>query len=259
MGTLTTLVKRRRLLALMARQDLKIRYDKFRFGLLWSVLEPLLMAAMMYVVFTYVIDRGGGLDPFIVYLMTGLLPFQWLSSSIGQGPATFRKYGTLLTFSKIPVVTWPLRSVIVGFAEMIASLPVLIILMVALGTPLTSGIVLVPVGFVAQVLLCLGLAMVFASIGATLPDAQKLTGLLVRAFFWGSPILWFGKDFGELQKYLYLNPFYGILDMYRAAIWPEEVLSTPQNYLLSGSVILVIFVGGLVAINARTREIRQLG
>ena len=259
MGTITTLIQRRRLLTLMARQDLKTKYDKFRIGFVWSLLEPLLMAGMMFVVFTYLFDRSGGLDPFIVYLLTGLLPFQWLTSSIGGGPTTFRKYGTLLTFSKLPIITWPLRSVMVGFIEMVTSLPIIVILMLLLGTSFTWGVLLIPVGLVAQLFLCLGLAMIFASVGATLPDAQKLTGLLTRMLFWGSPILWYGKDFGALQDFLYLNPFYGILDMYRASIWPEDVLSSPQNYIVTAVVITVIFAGGLVSLKTRTREIRELG
>ena len=49
----------------------------------------------------------------------------------------------------------------------------------------------------------------------------------------------------SLQKWLYLNPFHGILDFYRAAVWPD-VLTSWVNYALSFGVILVIFIAGIV-------------
>ncbi len=245
----------------MARQDLKNEYGRYNFGLLWTVGEPLLMAFVMWGVFTFLFrsTRGIALDPFIVYLVTGMVPFSWLSSSIRQGPRTFRRYRSFLTFSKLPVMFWPMRNVSVGFVDVLLSVPVVVILTLIFGASFTWGVAFVAVGFFAQWLLCLGLAMIFGALGATFPDTQKLTGLLVRILFWGSPILWQARDFGPVQDFLYLNPFHGVLDMYRAAIWPEDVLSEPLNYLVSSIVIAVILVMGLVLMRAKVHEIRRLG
>jgi ABC-2 type transport system permease protein len=260
-GTLKTLFNQRKLLALMARQDMKSEYGKYRFGILWTLGEPLLVSALMWSVFTFIFQttRGIALDPFIVYLATGMLPFAWLSASVARGPNTFRKYGSLLTFSKLPVVAWPMRSVTVGFAEFLMSIPVIVALTLAFGSFFTWGIVFFPIGLIAQFILCLGFSMLGASIGATFPDAQRMTALVVRILFWGSPILWFARDFGALEDFLYLNPFYGILDMYRASIWPDEILSEPRNYVMSGTVIVIIFASGLVSMKSQMKEIRRLG
>ena len=260
MGTVANLVRHRRLFALMVRQDIKVEYGKYRLGILWTVGEPLLMTLLMFVVFTYVLDRSSGLDPFIIYLMTGILPFQWLTGAIGGGPGIFDKYGGMLTFSKLPIMTWPLRVIMFGFVELLMSIPVLVLLMLITGTSLTWGVTLLPIAILAQTLLGLGFLTLGASVGVTMPDAKKFTALLTRMLFWGSPILWFGADrFGDFGKFLYLNPFYGILDLYRAAIWPDDVLTEPLNYLTSAVVIIALFAGGLVSLNRRTREIRQLG
>ncbi|MCB0917996.1 MAG: ABC transporter permease [Actinobacteria bacterium] len=261
MSTLTELARRRGLLGLMVRQDMKTEYGKYQFGILWTLAEPLLVSVLMFVVFHFIFQttRGIEVQPFIVYLATGMIPFAWLSKSIGSGPKTFRRYGTMLTFSNLPMVTWPLRTVIQGLAEVLTSIPIIILLTVAFGAWFSWGVILVPIGLVAQVFLCLGLAMIFASLGAIFPDTEKLTVMLTRIFFWGSPILWQTKDFGALQDYLYINPFQGILDMYRAAIWPDEVLTDPVNYLVSGISITVIFAAGLLMMKTRTRQIQELG
>ena len=261
MSALKSLTTHRRLLALMARQDMKTSYGRYRFGILWTLAEPLLISAMMFVVFTFIFgsDRGIGLSPFIVYLASGMLPFAWLSSSISKGPRTFRRYGSLITFSKLPVYFWPLRAVSVGGIELVLSIPVIIFMALALGARPSWAVVLVPLGLLSQLFLCLGFSMLGAALGVSFPDIEKVTALLVRIFFWSSPILWSQRNFPEwIQPYLYLNPFHGVLDFYRAAIWPE-VLADPSAYLMSGVVIMVIFVAGLLTLRARVAEIRRVG
>lgn len=260
-GFVRQVLRHRRLLMLMGRQDLKNAYGRYRFGILWTLGEPLLMAFLMYSVFTFLFrsTRGIALDPFMVYLITGMVPFAWLSSSINQGPKTFRRYGTFLTFAKLPMIFWPMRYVTVGLVEVVLSLPVVVLLTVLFGAWFGWGVLLVPVGLVAQWFLCLGLAMIFAAMGTTFPDTERMTGLLVRILFWGSPILWQARDFGPLQDFLYLNPFHGILDMYRAAIWPEEILNEPINYVISAAVIVAVFVAGLMMMRSRVATIQRLG
>jgi len=109
-----------------------------------------------------------------------------------------------------------------------------------------------------QLILCAGFAMFEAGLALRWPDIEVFSSILTRAFFWGSPILWSQKNFPEwLQKYLYLNPFHGILDLYRASVWPE-VLTSWTNYALSGAVILVIFVAGLVMLYGKGVELRRM-
>lgn len=262
MSTLKTLAERRKLLSLMTRQDMKTAYGQYKFGILWTLGEPLMMSVLMFVVFKFILggDRGIGLDPFIIYLATGMLPFAWLSSSIIKGPRTFRRYGSMLTFSKLPIVIWPLRSVTVGMVELILSIPVIVTLTLAFGARPTWGVLLVPIGLFWQFLLCLGLATLGASLAVTLPDVEKFSALLIRIFFWSSPILWSQRNFPEwIQPWLYLNPFHGVLDMYRAAIWPDDVLAEPSAYLMSGTVILLLLAGGLFNLRRRITAIRRLG
>ena len=90
------------------------------------------------------------------------------------------------------------------------------------------------------------------------PDIEVFSSLVTRALFWGSPILWSQKNFPEsLQKWLYLNPFHGILDFYRAAVWPN-VLTSWVNYALSFGVILVIFIAGIVMLYGKGLNLRRM-
>jgi ABC-2 type transport system permease protein len=253
------LASTRRTIALMVRQDLKQAYRRYRLGFVWTLGEPFLLALLMWFVFTFIFagGRGIGLEPFIVFLITGIYPFTWLSQTIRKSPRSFIRFGDVLSTSPLPVSVWPLRIVLMGMAEFITSLPIIAVFMVFGGAGLTWGALLFPVAIALQFVLCAGLAMLFAGLALRWPDIEVFSSILTRALFWGSPILWSQKDFPDwLQKLLYLNPFHGILDFYRAAVWPD-VLTSWVNYALSFGVILVILIAGLVTLYGKGLGLRR--
>lgn len=259
------LVSHRDTVGLMVRQDLKSYYGRYRLGLLWTMGEPFLQAMFMWIVFAFLFGSTKGIaqQPFIIYVITGLLPLGWLTSSISGGPKVLRRYGDLLVTSKLPAVVWPMRLVLFSFADMILALPVVAALAIAFhiftGEPgISWGIALVPVAILFQFFLCLGFAMIGAALAVHFPDVERMTSLLNRFFFWMSPVLWSQRNFPDwITPYLYLNPFHGILDFYRAAFFPD-VLSHWTNYVISFTVVLIVFVVGLVLMRSRTSEIRRL-
>lgn len=147
--------------------------------------------------------------------------------------------------------------VLVRMFEFITSIPIILVFIFVGGAGLTWGTALFPVAMAMQFLLCLGFATFQAGLALRWPDIEVFASVMTRAFFWGSPILWSQKNFPEwMVPYLYLNPFHGVLDFYRAAVWPE-VLTSWTNYALSFGVILIILVTGLVLLFGRGVNIRR--
>jgi ABC-2 type transport system permease protein len=265
MSAVQQLVSHRNTVGLMVRQDLKRYYGRYRLGLLWTMGEPFLQAMFMWIVFALLFGSTKGItqEPFVVYLVTGLIPLGWLNRSVSGGPKILRRYGPLLVSSKLPSLTWPMRWVLTAMTDMFLALPVVIILVIGFriftGTPSIGwGILLVPVGIFFQFFLCLGLTMIGAGLAVHLPDVERMTGLVNRFFFWMSPVIWSQRNFPEwLTPWLYLNPFHGILDCYRAPFWPE-ILTNWTNYAISVAVTLVIFLIGLALMKSRSAEMRRL-
>ncbi|MFN8125165.1 MAG: ABC transporter permease [Candidatus Nanopelagicales bacterium] len=259
------LVTHRATVGLMVRQDLKSYYGRYRLGLLWTMGDPFLQSMFMWAVFTLIFHSTKGIaqQPFIIYVITGLLPLGWLTTSIGGGTKILRRYGDLMVTSKVPTVVWPMRLVLFALADMVLAFPVVVALAVVFhlftGEPMvTWGIILVPVALFFQFFLCLGFAMIGAAMSVHFPDVERMTSLLNRFFFWMSPVLWSQRNFPDwITPYLYLNPFHGILDCYRATFFPD-VLSQWQNYVISFSVTMGIFATGVVLMRSRTGEIRRL-
>ena len=101
------LPSRRRTIGIMVRQDLKFLYRRYRLGFIWTLGEPFLLAVLMWAVFSFIFagGRGIGLQPFIVFLITGIYPFTWLSQTIRRSPRSFRRFGDVLQSSPLPPAT----------------------------------------------------------------------------------------------------------------------------------------------------------
>lgn len=70
---------------LLSARDLRVRYATSVLGYLWSVLDPLVMSAIYWFVFTQVFHRGQvGEQPYIVFLITALLPWVWFNTAVGE-------------------------------------------------------------------------------------------------------------------------------------------------------------------------------
>ena len=77
---LRAIVAHRSVLKLLITRDLKVKYEKSVLGYVWSILEPLLLASVYYFVFGVIM--GVGTEDYLVYLLAGLLPWLWASSTI---------------------------------------------------------------------------------------------------------------------------------------------------------------------------------
>ncbi len=264
-STVDQLISHRRTIALMVRQDLKQYYSKYQLGLLWTMGEPFLQALFMWIVFAFIFGSTKGItqDPFIIYLLTGLIPLGWLNRSVNGGPKVLRRYGSQLVSTKLPTVVWPMRLVLGAMMDALLASPVIVIMALVFhiftGHPSVGwGVLLVPIGVFFQFFLCLGLAMIGAGLAVHFPDVERMTSLVNRFFFWMSPVIWSQRNFPEwVTKYLYLNPFHGILDCYRAPFWPE-LLTQWSNYAISFGVTMGIFAIGVGLMRSRTAEMRRM-
>ena len=69
---------------LLSARDLRVRYATSALGYLWSVLDPLVMSLIYWFVFTQVFQRTVGDEPYIVFLITALLPWVWFNAAVSD-------------------------------------------------------------------------------------------------------------------------------------------------------------------------------
>jgi ABC-2 type transport system permease protein len=224
-----TLWDKRRILSLLVSRDLKVKYADSVLGYLWSVLEPLAMAGVYWFVFTKLMTRQVGADPYIVFLLCGMLPWQWASASLRSSMKALSKDSKLVKSTNLPREIWVLRTVGSKFVEFLYAIPVLAFFAIISQAELSWWVVFVPLAVLLQTILLTGAGLMLAPLAVLYGDVERLMRIVLRLLFYFSPII-YGlsdvtsghRDLGVLAKFYILNPFAGIIELYRAAFFPDE-------------------------------------
>ena len=208
---------------LLSARDLKVRYSTSALGYLWSVLDPLVMSAIYWFVFTQVFDRSAGEQPYIVFLITALLPWVWFNSSVSDFTRAFNKDARLVRSTAIPRSIWVNRIILSKGVEFLCSLPVLVVFAVVGGATVNWGLLLFPLAVLLQVTLLVGLGLLVAPLCVLYTDLERTTALILRALFYASPIIYGVSDLpGVFPQLAAFNPLSGIFTLYRAGFFPDQ-------------------------------------
>ncbi len=237
----------RHALWLLTTRDLKVRYTTSTLGYVWSILDPLLMSLIYWVIFGLLLQRGANTpDPYILFLLTGVLPWTWFNGNLSDGTRAFRQEGKLIRSVKIARSIWILRQVCSKGIEFVISLSILVIFaLITLTPPSPLALIFLPAAVALQLLLTVGCNFIIAPLSVLYRDVERVVKLGLRILFYGSPILYFPTIGNPTLHFLYgLNPVAGIVDLYRGIFFPE---AANWVYVLESLIVsLVIFAVGSV-------------
>lgn len=232
---------------MLVLRDLQRQYTTFRLGYLWTLLEPLGMSLVLWLVFSVLLgERALGLSPYLLFLTVAILPWWWFHKGMTACSKVFRRTRGELKISNYPTQFWVMRAVLVSTVEFVLSLPVIVLALVVTRFWPGPWILLFPVGIVAQMFLMYGLGLFVASTAAVAPDVNRVVKIVLRALFYLSPILYSISNIpAAAQTIAAINPLVGILGLYRIGWWPQEAISAVA-YVISFSVLIAISVTGIL-------------
>jgi ABC-2 type transport system permease protein len=240
--------RKRTVLALLVRRDLKVRYAQSVLGYLWSVLDPLLMSLVYWFVFTQIFVRSVGETPYILFLLAGLLPFMWFQQVV-EGSTNAIRGERLVRSTALQREIWVLRLVLAKACEYIFALPVLALFAIAYRAPITWDILLTIPAMVIQAILLTGLGLMIAPVVVLVRDVDRVVRILLRFLFFATPVIYGLPDVVNnehiptlLQTFYALNPMTGVISLYRSGFFPDQLQWTVV--LTGAAVSLVIFVVG---------------
>lgn len=239
---------------LLSARDLKVRYATSALGYLWSVLDPLVMSVIYWFVFTQVFDRTVGEQPYIVFLITALLPWVWFNSSVSDFTRAFNKDARLVRSTAIPRSIWVNRIVLSKGIEFAFSIPVLVLFAIASGATVGWGLLWFPVAMLLQVVLLVGLGLLVAPLCVLYTDLERTTRLILRALFYASPVIYGVRDLpGIFPELAAFNPLSGIFTLYRVGFFPDQ---WDTFAVLMGAAMCILFlIVGALAFRALERPV----
>ncbi|HLP23906.1 MAG TPA: ABC transporter permease [Microbacteriaceae bacterium] len=230
---------------LLTTRDLKVRYSTSALGYLWSVLDPLAMSAIYWFVFTQVFQRPAGTQPYVVFLLTAMLPWVWFNNSLSDATKAFLQDEKLVRSIRIPRTIWVNRVVLSKAVEFVLSMPVLAFFAILSGASINASLALFPVAAMLQAALSVGLAMFIAPLVVLFRDLERAVKLVLRFMFYATPVIYGTTNLPlDLQPLAAFNPLTGIIGLYRAGFFPHEF--SANNLIISVLMTAVILVSGLL-------------
>jgi ABC-2 type transport system permease protein len=258
----TTGQRYRHSLWLLTKRDLKVRYSTSALGYVWSILDPLLMSGIYYFVFVIIFGRGDALDqPYIVFLLAGLLPWTWFNGAISDFSKAFLRDAKLVRSTKIPHSIWIMRIVLSKGIEFLASIPVLAVFaLTTLGTKTPAHlhweVVYWLLAIAIQAVLLIGLGLIIAPIVVFFRDLERAIKLVLRLLFYASPIVYGLEKFNghhTIKVLVELNPLSGIMALYRSAFFPKEL--EWYSVVSAGVAALIVLGIGILMFRRNIRAV----
>jgi ABC-2 type transport system permease protein len=258
-----SVIARRRTLWLLVRRDLKVRYADSVLGYLWTVLDPFMMALVYFFVFTQIFTgRRVGAQPYILFLLFGLLAWNWTSGTITEASRALTAEAKIVRSSNLVREIWVLRIVLSKFLEYVFALPVLAAFAVVyalhgrigFGSPtVTHGpylswyLLAFPLALIVHFLMLTGLGLILAPITVLFNDTQRVVRIFLRIYFYLSPVIYGTQNVpASVRPFFALNPLCGIFDLYRASLFPNQFAGWHVFAVSAAISILLLFLGSLV-------------
>ena len=226
--------KNRILLAELTKTDFKLRYQGSVLGYLWALLRPLLMFAILYVVFAKLLRFGADIPHYPVYLLCGTTMWSFFTECTSQGIQAIVVRGDLLRKISFPKYIVVVSATLTAVINMLINLGVIIIFaLINCVTPSPTWLLVFPAIFELY-LLSLGIAFLLGSINVKYRDITSIWDVLVQALFYAVPIIYpisMVATTSELAaKVILINPIAQAIQDIRFNLITSETITT-WNYL----------------------------
>ena len=203
----------------MATLSLKADAQRYFFGYLWWILEPLLWVGVFYLVFEVLL--GTGRADFLVFLAVGKLTFIWFSKSVSQSANSLLGSRGLIGKMDAPKWLFPVAICHEGLYKQAAVFALLIVMLLYKGyAPSVAWLWLVPLA-ITQYLLIVGCGMVAALLVCVRQDFQLLVQLGMVFLLFMSGIFWDIDNISNAalrENLLLVNPLAALIDLYRQVL-----------------------------------------
>ena len=237
-----TVQKFRYLLKTLVIRDFKVRYKASTLGVLWSFLNPLMMTMVYLFVFSTLFQSS--IEHFPVYLMSGIVLFNYFSEATNLGMVSIVGNAGLITKVYMPKYIFPVSKALSSAINLVISLIPVIIMMMVTGVPLRKSLLLIPILIVFLVVFSIGVSLILSACMVYFRDTQFLWGIVLTILNFYSPIFYPESIIPARFAMIYhLNPMYQFLFFMRT-IMIGGISPTPVTYLYcSLASLAALFIG----------------
>jgi ABC-2 type transport system permease protein len=237
---LEELMQYRFLLAELVKKGVRLKYRRSYLGIIWSLLEPLMMTAVLTIVFSNLFGRTGYAFP--VYVLTGRLLYSYFSTGTKGALKSIQANSAMIKKVYVPKFIYPLSSILFNYVIFLISLTVLIVLCAMYQVWPTIYLLQIFVPLILLLLLSYGCGMILATVAVFFRDMEYLWNIALMVVMYTCAIFYPAERLikngnGWLLK---INPLYAIIHIFRNAIFGEPMDLYYLAYATIFSILSVV-------------------
>lgn len=241
------LIRHHSIIKSYVRRDFTGRYKGSVFGSLWTVINPLVILGIYTVVFSGILrvrfSSDGGILNFATYVFCGMIAWTAFSDAVGRSSTIISENTNLVKKVVFPLETLPVYLALSGLLTQIIGSVILIILVFITRLQLHWTLVFLPVLMFLQLLLTIGLSWIISSLGVFIRDISHITGLVLLAWMFLTPIMYPESMVPERFRFILINPIATLVSSYRLVIIEGQLPDFVRLTMLSFFIIAVFCAG----------------
>lgn len=233
--TLTELVSR----------DFKLKYRRSILGVLWSVLNPLLMMIVLTAVFSFVFRFQ--IENFALYLIIGQTLFNYIAGATSDCMSSIIANSSLIKKIRIDKLIFPVEKTLFGLINFAISLIAVVIVMLYFQVMPNWNIIWLPFLLVCAFFFTLGIGLILATLAVFFRDVIHLWGVVTTAWMYATPIIYPTEILqGWMWAIMQWNPMYYFVNFFREIVLWGTTPPLPEFGILAGCAAVFFGVGLLI-------------
>lgn len=227
-GMARGVVRYRELLRNLVLRDLKVKYRGSILGLVWSLMNPIVLVGASTLAFKYILRVGPDRYPFFVLI--GVLAWSFFTNSANMSTRSIIDGAGLLKSVRFPRAILPIATVAFNLAQYLLAMAVYLpIMLLVYGVPVTLPMTAFPLMLALQVIFTIGAAMLLSAATVYFRDIRHLVEVSLSVLFWTTPVLYPLSQASEtLRPWIQLSPMSPFVVAYHRIFfegaWPEPAL-----------------------------------
>ena len=244
----------REVLYILAYRDIIVRYKQTIFGLLWTVIRPLMSVIAFTIVFGMIAKLPSESMPYPVLVISGLLPWYFFSITLGEMSNSIVANQSMVSKIFFPRLLLPLSTLMVGLIDLAVSFVILLCLMVYFGMTFSVTLLAIPLFVLLAAVACTGLGLILASLNVQFRDVRVIIPFLLQIGMYISPVGFSSEIVPEQWRFIFaLNPMVGVIDGFRWAVSGGATAIYWTGLWISVGISFTAFIIGLLVFRKTER------
>lgn len=233
----------------LVTKDFKLKYRRSVLGVVWSVLNPLLMMIVMAIVFSTMFAqmKGGGIPNYPLYLILGNITFAFMSDSTNSAMTSILGAAPLLKKVKVHRFVFPVQKALFALVNFALSLIAVAAVMLWFRIVPTWHLIWLPVFLILLVTFCTGLGLLLSSLAVFFRDVIHLWSVVITAWTYFTPIFWNIQMIEGMphivQFVMYSNPMFHFLAFIRSIVLYQTNPDPISILTCAGWALAALIVG----------------